>query len=117
MPTTVNLSLDKDYMNFLNSLKKRLHNAQMKAALAANTEQIRFYWETGKQIIEKQKTKKWGSKFLLHLSHDMQQAFPEMSGFSVTNLKRMRIFAEAYPSFPIGPQAVDQLPWGHISDF
>ena len=34
-----------------------------------------------------------------------------MQGFSVTNLKRMRIFAREYPK---GPQPVDQLSWGHI---
>jgi hypothetical protein len=44
----------------------------------------------------------------------MRQAFPEMQGFSVTNLKRMRLFAQSYPNFTIGAQAVPQLPWGHI---
>lgn len=47
-------------------------------------------------------------------SQDMRQAFPEMQGFSVTNLKRMRLFAQAYPDFKIRAQAVPQLPWGHI---
>jgi len=34
-----------------------------------------------------------------------------MKGFSRTNLKYMRMFAQAYPEF--GQQPVDQLPWGH----
>jgi len=115
MPNLVNLHLDKDYVAFLNRLKERLHSAQMRAALAANVEQIRFYWETGKEILEKQKNKKWGSKFLEQLTHDMQTAFPEMRGFSVSNLKRMRLFAETFPILQIGSQPVSQLPWGHIS--
>lgn len=115
MSELVSLHLDKDYLRFLNQLKERLHAAQMRAALATNIEQIRFYWETGRDIIKKQKERKWGSKFLEQLSHDMQLTFPEMQGFSVSNLKRMRLFAESFPYLEIGSQAVSQLPWGHIS--
>lgn len=108
------LHLDKDYMHFLKQFKERLQTAQIRASLAANVEQIRFYWETGKTIIEKQKTKKWGSKFIKQLSHDLHNAFPGMQGFSMANLSRMRRFAELYPDFEILAQAVRELPWGHI---
>lgn len=108
------LHLDKDYKDFLGNIKTRLKSAQLRAALAANSELIKFYWELGNDLIEKQKTQKWGAGFLEQFSHDMRQAFPEMQGFSVTNLKRMRLFAQAYPDFEIRAQAVPQLPWGHI---
>ncbi|WP_115705509.1 PDDEXK nuclease domain-containing protein [Legionella sainthelensi] len=108
------LHLDKDYMDFLSSIRARLKTAQIRAALAANSELIKFYWELGNDLIEKQKTQKWGAHFLEQFSHDMRKAFPEMQGFSVTNLKRMRLFAQAYPDFQIRAQAVPQLPWGHI---
>ncbi len=111
---TKRLRIDKHYATFFNEIKERLKTAQIKAALAANYELIRFYWQLGKDLIEKQKAFKWGDGFLEQFSHDMRQAFPEMQGFSVTNLKRMRIFAKEYPSFEKSPQAVDQLPWGHI---
>lgn len=108
------LHLDKDYMDFLSNIRTRLKTAQIRAALAANSELIKFYWQLGNDLIEKQKTQKWGAHFLDQFSHDMRQAFPEMQGFSVTNLKRMRLFAQAYPDFEIRAQAVPQLPWGHI---
>jgi predicted nuclease of restriction endonuclease-like (RecB) superfamily len=108
------LHLNKDYMDFFSSIKDRLKTAQIRAALAANSELIKFYWELGNDLIEKQKKQKWGARFLEQLSNDMRQAFPEMQGFSVTNLKRMRLFAQAYPDFEIRAQAVPQLPWGHI---
>ncbi|WP_131778415.1 PDDEXK nuclease domain-containing protein [Legionella bozemanae] len=108
------LHLDKDYMDFLSNIRTRLKTAQIRAALAANNELIKFYWQLGNDLIEKQKTQKWGAHFLDQFSHDMRQAFPEMQGFSVTNLKRMRLFAQAYPDFEIRAQAVPQLPWGHI---
>lgn len=65
-------------------------------------------------MLDKQKASAWGEKFLEQFSHDMRQEFPEMQGFSITTLKRMRLFAQEYPDFLIGAQAVHQLPWGHI---
>ena len=112
--TNESLHLDQNYKHFLSGIKERLQTAQIRAALAANSELIQFYWELGTNLIEKQKSHQWGSGFLEQFSHDMRQAFPEMQGFSVTNLKRMRIFAQEYPAFVIGARAVHQLPWGHI---
>ncbi len=37
-----------------------------------------------------------------------------MKGFSPRNLKYMRRFAEVFPDATIVPQAVAQIPWGHI---
>src|SRR5262249_16382358 len=91
-----------------------LKTAQHHAALAANSELITFYWELGIELIEKQKAFAWGDKFLEQFSHDMKQAFPQMQGFSIATLKRMRLFAQQYPDFKKGAQAVHQLPWGHI---
>jgi predicted nuclease of restriction endonuclease-like (RecB) superfamily len=48
-----------------------------------------------------------------NVSHDLQNAFPETSGFSVRNLHRMRQFAARFPEITIVPQAVAQIPWGH----
>lgn len=75
-----------------------------------------LYWELGKMIIEKQTA--WGSKFLEQLSQDLRIEFPNMVGFSVTNLKYFRLFYQ-YVNFR--PQAEDplllqyfkQIPWGH----
>jgi len=113
-PADGSLHLDQNYKHFLSGIKERLQTAQIRAALAANSELIQFYWELGTELIEKQINHQWGTHFLEQFSHDMKQEFPEMQGFSVTNLKRMRMFAQAYPDFKIGAQAVHQLPWGHI---
>ena len=106
------LSLNKEYKTLLNELKNKIRGARLKAALAVNHEVISLYWHIGKQIIERQN---WGSKLVETLSKDLRNAFPETSGFSVRNLQRMRQFSANYPNFEILPQAVAQLPWGHIS--
>ncbi len=108
------LRLDTDYLNFLTQVKMKLQRAQVKAALAANAEQIRFYWELGVDIIKQQETKHWGSHFLDQLSQDMRNAFPGMQGFSKRNLEFMRRFALTYPDLDFAKQPVSQLPWGHI---
>jgi len=108
------LRLDKDYMDFFSNIKDRLKTAQIRAALAANSELIKFYWELGSDLIEKQKAQRWGTGFLEQFSHDMRHSFPEMQGFSVSNLQRMKKFATLYPALSITAQAVPQLPWGHI---
>jgi predicted nuclease of restriction endonuclease-like (RecB) superfamily len=44
----------------------------------------------------------------------LRRDFPEMKGFSVTNLKHMRSFADAWPDFlEIGQDILTNLPWGH----
>ncbi len=108
------LNLDPNYKIFLKSIKERLRTSQIRAALSANKELIKFYWELGSDIIKCQKEYRWGEKFLEQLSQDLRQNSPGMQGFSITNLKRMRLFALACPDFEISAQAVHQLPWGHI---
>jgi predicted nuclease of restriction endonuclease-like (RecB) superfamily len=105
----------KAYQGYLTELKQRIRSAQLKAARVVNLELVSLYWEMGKSIIEQQKASKWGSGFIAALSKDLQNEFPGMGGFSETNLKRMRRFAEQYAAVSIRPQAVAQLPWGHIS--
>lgn len=108
------MRLDKDYKNFLTSIKERLKTAQIRAALAANSELIKFYWELGTDLIEKQKAFKWGDNFLAQFSQDIKNEFPEMQGFSKRNLEYMRRFALLYPKIEFAQQPVAQLPWGHI---
>lgn len=46
------------------------------------------------------------------LAKDLRKEFPDIRGFSLSNLKYMALFAQAWPDGVIGQQAVDQLPWG-----
>jgi predicted nuclease of restriction endonuclease-like (RecB) superfamily len=108
------IALSTEYAQLLKDLKQKIAKAQVRAARAANTELISLYWNIGQEIIQRQNETKWGSKLLEKLSKDLQNEFPEMTGFSASNLKRMRFFAELYAQSQIGSQAVTQLPWGHI---
>jgi predicted nuclease of restriction endonuclease-like (RecB) superfamily len=105
---------DKEYIYWLSEIKSKIKSAQIKAALAANSEMIALYWDLGKSIIEKQEVEKWGSSVVERLSRDLKREFPEMNGFSRTNLFAMRQFYLFYKNSPqFVQQVVGQIPWGH----
>jgi predicted nuclease of restriction endonuclease-like (RecB) superfamily len=116
-----NLFEYNDYKDWISTLKSNIKQRQIKAALAVNSELIQLYWELGYQIVEKQENAKWGSGFIDHLSKDLKAEFPEMGGFSVSNLKYCRQFYLFYFEYFLkSQQAVGELnnflfhiPWGH----
>jgi predicted nuclease of restriction endonuclease-like (RecB) superfamily len=103
----------QNYTQFLTGIKGRIRTAQVKAALAANAELVRLYWEIGREILDNQKREGWGAKIIDRLATDLQRAFPKLSGYSVRNLKYMRAFAEAWPDAEIVHQLGAQIPWKH----
>lgn len=101
------------YIDWLSQLKTKIQQARLKATLAVNRELISLYWQIGQKIIERQTQYQWGDKVLDKLTKDLKLAFLKIKGFSKTNLKYMRLFAQAWTYDKIAHQAVDQLPWGH----
>jgi predicted nuclease of restriction endonuclease-like (RecB) superfamily len=84
-----------------------------RAALAVNKELLQLYWQIGRDILDRQAEAGWGTGILSQIEADLRVEFPEMRGFSQTNLKYMRMFAEAWPDpSAMGQRFVDQLPWG-----
>jgi len=101
------------YDDFLNTLKKRIRGAQVRAAVAINQELIQLYWQIGQDLLSRQKQQRWGAKVVERLAQDLKREFPDMKGFSRSNLMYMRAFAEAYPDLVIVQRIVGQLPWRH----
>jgi predicted nuclease of restriction endonuclease-like (RecB) superfamily len=84
-----------------------------KCRLAVNRELILFYWRLGRDILERQEQAGWGAKVIERLANDLHHEFPDVKGFSRTNLLYMRAFAEAWPDEAFVQQAVGQILWGH----
>ncbi len=107
-------TLPPDYAATLQVLKERIYAGRMRAILAVNREVIDLYWYIGKTITERQQTEAWGNSVVERLAADLRNAFPDMKGFSPTNVWRMRSFYHAWPSLhpaePILAQAVPELP-------
>ena len=104
------------YQLWLGDLKAQIQLAQQRAVLAVNQELLKLYWQIGNDILQRQQQQGWGSKVIDQLSKDLRVAFPELKGFSRSNLLYMRAFADNWPDFAddvIVQQAVGQIPWGH----
>jgi predicted nuclease of restriction endonuclease-like (RecB) superfamily len=101
------------YEEFLRGLKQRIQQARLQAVLAVNRELVLLYWSIGREILARQHQEGWGAKVIERLASDLHTEFPEMKGFSRTNLLYMRALAEAWPEESMVQQLVGQIPWGH----
>jgi len=125
--------LDKDYLQWIKDLSSRFRKSQIKAAVRVNQVMLQFYWELGRDIVEKKAESRWGSGFMKNLSRDLKEVNPDATCFSETNLLYMKNFYLLYqPYLQITQQAVEQkenaitqqlveqiqndifsIPWGH----
>lgn len=120
--------IDKDYKQWVKALVIRYRQSQIKAAVKVNKEVLRFYWELGKDIVERDAENHYGSRFYPSLSRDLKEAL-QTDGFSERNLRYMKsfylLYNEQIVNLPqvvadsektILPQVVAELfmvPWGH----
>lgn len=115
------LTTNNEYREWIVGLKQRIKQSQLKAAVKVNTEMLQLYWSIGEDIVEKQSETKWGSHFFDQMSKDLKETFPDIFGFSVTNIKYMkRMYLFYTQQNTIRQQVVDELketifsiPWGH----
>jgi predicted nuclease of restriction endonuclease-like (RecB) superfamily len=106
-------ALPDGYADWLKSLKNDIAQAQQRAGLLVNSELIQLYGRIGRDILQRQNLQGWGAKVIDRLARDLKEAFPHMRGWSSSNLKYMRFFAQHCPGGQFGQQAADQLPWFH----
>lgn len=111
------MKIDKNYIDFIQSIKKQIVQSRYVASRLVNKEQLMLYFRTGKMISEKIKAQKWGTKVLDRISADLQKELPGLKGFSSGNLKKIRLFAEAYaPHLVIGSTASNQSGQAGLAD-
>ncbi len=116
MSKSINI-LDKDYVQWIKELSSRYRRSQIKAAVKVNQEVLKFYWELGRDIVERNAENKYGSQFYTSLSRDLKEMLGIASGFSVTTLKYSKYFFCLYSPLiseygteevVIHPQVVDE---------
>lgn len=101
------------YADLLSELKAQVRAARTRATRIVNTEMLTLYWSIGQTILDWQTAEGWGARVIDRLADDLRAEFPDMRGFSRSNLKYMRQAAASWPG-AIGQHAAGQLPWGHI---
>ena len=87
--------IDEKYVQWVKSLVAKFRQSQVKAAVKVNTEVLRFYWELGRDIVERDAENQYGSRFYASLSRDLKDAL-QTDGFSERNLRYMKSFYLLY---------------------
>ena len=128
-----NISIDENYKAWLASLKTRLQQHQIKAAVRVNSAMLEFYWELGRDIVAMKPEQLWGKGIINQLSLDLKEMFPDQKGFSTTNIWYIKKWFLFYTNdleklhqlggeFQIGHQVGDEIamppqfayvPWRH----
>ena len=110
------MKLQKDeYRQFIVAIKSKIQSSQIKASIKVNVELLKLYWDIAQMIVEKQKDSAWGSNLIAEISKDLKEEFPNMKGFSKTNLLYMKKWYIFYSQENL-PQVVGEIfkiPWGH----
>ena len=121
--------IDKDYALWIKELSSRYRRSQIKAAVKVNQEVLHFYFELGRDIVERDAENQYGTNFYASLSRDLKSEIPNASGLSERNLRYTKKFYLLYENIvDILQQVVADsnenilqqvaaklfsLPWGH----
>ncbi len=84
------MTADKGYVEWLADVKARFRQSQIKASIRVNTTMLEFYWSIGRDLVAIRAEERWGAGVVKQFALDMQQAFPDITGFSLTNVKYMK---------------------------
>lgn len=84
--------IDSDYIQWIKELSSRYRRSQIKAAVKVNQEMLQFYWELGRDIVERDAENHYGSKFYTSLSRDLRAEIQNASGLSERNLRYTKKF-------------------------
>jgi len=112
--------IETNYKDFIATIKRKIQSSQLKAHIKVNEELLRLYWELARMIVNKQKLSSWGDGFLKDISKDLKVEFPDMKGFSRSNLMYMKkwylFYTDSIVQQVVGQLEIDkifQIPWGH----
>lgn len=99
-----------DYLQAVKAIKEAVLSSRYRAARLVNREVLALYYAVGGYISNQSRTAQWGANAIGTISKLLQQELPGLRGFSETNIKRMRLFYEAWrPLFENRPLVADDL--------
>ena len=89
---STDLIKDLEFKQWFGDLKVRIRQSQLRASIRVNSELLHLYWDLGKDIVSRQMDSAWGSGFFEKLSKELLKEFPDMKGFSKSNLYYIKQF-------------------------
>ena len=88
--------IEPKYLQAVELIKKAILQSQYNAVRLANQEQLKLYYGVGRYISANSRNGFWGTGALDIISARLRKDLPGLMGFSVTSLKNMRKFYEAW---------------------
>ena len=95
------VSTELSYKQLLATIKQQVQSAQAKAALAVNSSLIQLYWNMGKMIADNQALFEGRNNYVEQLAKDLRAEFPDMKGFSRSDLFYIRKFYQFYATVSV----------------
>ena len=87
---------DARYVEWLSDVKTRFRQSQIKASVRVNTSMLEFYWSIGRDLVALRAEECWGAGVVKQFALDMRQAFPDITGFSDSNVKYIKQWYSFY---------------------
>lgn len=97
--------------NNFEEILKLIQESRFNALKTVNKELMNLYWNIGQYINNKVDSEGWGKKTIERLADYIKQKQPEIKGFSVQNLWRMRQFYETYKDNEILSALLREISW------
>ena len=91
--------MPKDFTSAVKDIKLAILQARARAAQLSNIEALKLYFFVGGYISKKTRSAKWGTGAIDALSKRLQVELPGLRGFSTGNIRKMRLFFEAWASY------------------
>lgn len=85
---------DNQYVEAIKAIKSAILQSRYTAARLVNREMLSLYFSIGEYVSLHSRAGAWGTAALAVISRQLQQELPGLRGFSVTSLKKMRLFYE-----------------------
>ena len=99
-----------DFANTIANIKNEIRTTQVRTMQQVNSNLIMMYYRIDEILY---KNSKYGNKFIENIAMELKLEFPGLKGFSVRNLKYMKLFFKEYRDDEKMQRCVAQLPWRH----
>ncbi len=90
------VTCDAEYSLWVEDLKQSYRTAQANAILKTNLEKLKWYWNTGGELVTRKAEERWGAGVVEQVSLDLQAEFPNSKGLSADNLWAMKRWYSFY---------------------
>ncbi len=91
--------ISQEYIQAVKDIKSAILRSRYQAAKLANKELLKLYYSVGGYVSAHSRDGYWGKGAIDAIAKALQQELPGLRGFSVSNIKNMRMFFEEWSPY------------------